>query len=120
MRTRCLKLLTNLASGLMSLLDGITLASLVTRLCSSTGGSGGRAERVVSSRRANIDLGLDPVPGMLDVVSDLSEDGLSRRSGAVLEVGVLLASIGAKLVESGALGNGLGEYVSHALINRSS
>jgi hypothetical protein len=104
---RRLELLTDFPSSLMSLLDSVTLGSLVTRLCSSTGGSRGRAQGVMGSHGTNMDLGLDPVPRLIDVVSDLSEDGLSRRCGAVLEVGVLLAGIRAELIEGTTLGDGL-------------
>lgn len=55
--------------------------------------------------------------GGLDVVPDLSEDGLGGRRGAVLEVRVLLAGVGAELVDSGALGNGLQIVLAFAAVN---
>lgn len=57
--------------------------------------------------RSSVELVKDPLVGRLDVVPDLSEDGLGRSRGAVLEVRVLLAGVGAKLVRGGTLGDGL-------------
>lgn len=84
--------LLDLVSALLDLLGAVVDTSLALGLGSL--GSG-------------VELLEDPLVGRLDVVSDLSEDGLGRSRGAVLEVRVLLAGVGAKLVRGGTLGDGL-------------
>jgi len=58
---------------------------------------------LLSGVSSDVQLVEDPVPAALDVLSNLSEDGLSRGGGAVFVVSILSPGKGAELVDGGTL-----------------
>ena len=97
---RSLQLLLGLIGTLFDL-----VGTLLDLICAVVDAS---LARSLGSARPGVELAQNPLVGRLDVAFDLSEDGLSRRRSAVLEVRVLLAGVGAEFVDSRTLGNGLG------------
>lgn len=75
---------------------------------------------LLGSLSSNVELGHDPVPSSLGILSDLSENGPSGRRCAVLEVRPLATGKSAELVEVGSLGNGLRNVLARDMFHKNS